>query len=167
MSSTFKYFAYGSNLLEKRIHINNPTAKRICIALLKNYRLDFSYWSNRWGGNAATIVPDDSSFVWGAVWEIDNSNSDDLDRNTNFLSFFPRLWPFLIARVYGLLKFILLRLYCIPRQNYLIFLYICKKGHLKEFIRQLMSTSKTWKECYLSVVLINSVIYPSIPHHYQ
>ncbi|XP_066908588.1 gamma-glutamylcyclotransferase isoform X2 [Halyomorpha halys] len=80
MSSTFKYFAYGSNLLEKRIRINNPTAKRIGIALLKNYRLDFNYWSNRWGGNAATIVPDDSSFVWGAVWEIDNSNSTDLDR---------------------------------------------------------------------------------------
>lgn len=26
-TSTFQYFAYGSNMLKERIHINNPTAK--------------------------------------------------------------------------------------------------------------------------------------------
>nr|BAN20850.1 conserved hypothetical protein [Riptortus pedestris] len=80
MTGKFRYFAYGSNLLEKRIHINNPTAKRVSIGKLQNFRLDFNYWSERWGGNAATVVPDDNECVWGAIWDIDNSNMADLDR---------------------------------------------------------------------------------------
>ncbi|XP_046662516.1 gamma-glutamylcyclotransferase-like [Homalodisca vitripennis] len=80
MSSTFLYFAYGSNLLMKRIHINNPSASRIGIGKLKHYRLDFNYKSKRWGGAAATIVPDSGSCVWGAMWEIHNDNMSSLDR---------------------------------------------------------------------------------------
>lgn len=34
-NDTFLYFAYGSNLLEKRIHIQNPTAVRKGIGRLK------------------------------------------------------------------------------------------------------------------------------------
>lgn len=34
-ANTFLYFAYGSNLLMKRIHINNPSASRAGIARLK------------------------------------------------------------------------------------------------------------------------------------
>uniref|UniRef100_A0A1B6KQE3 gamma-glutamylcyclotransferase n=1 Tax=Graphocephala atropunctata TaxID=36148 RepID=A0A1B6KQE3_9HEMI len=79
-STTFLYFAYGSNLLMKRIHINNPSASRIGIGKLKNYRLDFNYKSKRWGGAAATIVPDNGSCVWGALWEIHNDNKSSLDR---------------------------------------------------------------------------------------
>lgn len=33
--NTFLYFAYGSNLLTKRIHINNPSAVRKGIGKLK------------------------------------------------------------------------------------------------------------------------------------
>ncbi|XP_014256600.1 gamma-glutamylcyclotransferase-like isoform X2 [Cimex lectularius] len=80
LGSTFKYFAYGSNLSEKRIHINNPTAKRVSSGMLNDYRLDFNYFSKRWGGNAATIVPEKLSSVWGAIWEIDKCNEADLDR---------------------------------------------------------------------------------------
>lgn len=35
---TFLYYAYGSNLLKKRIHINNPSAKFLGVG-----RLDVSY----------------------------------------------------------------------------------------------------------------------------
>lgn len=35
MSSTFLYFAYGSNLLAKRIHLNNPTAVMKDIGYIK------------------------------------------------------------------------------------------------------------------------------------
>ena len=35
MSNKFLYFAYGSNMLMKRIHINNPTAIRKDIGFLK------------------------------------------------------------------------------------------------------------------------------------
>ncbi|XP_015110989.1 gamma-glutamylcyclotransferase [Diachasma alloeum] len=78
--STFVYFAYGSNLLAKRIHINNPTAVRRGIGRLKDFRLDFTRYSERWRGASATIVPTPDAHVWGAIWEIDLSNLDDLDR---------------------------------------------------------------------------------------
>lgn len=35
MSNKFLYFAYGSNMLTKRIHINNPTAVQKDIGFLK------------------------------------------------------------------------------------------------------------------------------------
>lgn len=34
-NSTFMYFAYGSNLLSNRIHIQNPSAVRKTIGVLK------------------------------------------------------------------------------------------------------------------------------------
>lgn len=47
---------------------------------LQNYRLDFLTKSLNWNGCSATIVEDDGSNVWGAVWEINISNMKDLDR---------------------------------------------------------------------------------------
>ncbi|XP_015595842.1 gamma-glutamylcyclotransferase [Cephus cinctus] len=79
MANSFLYFAYGSNLLTKRIRINNPTAIKKDIGRLKNFRLDFITFSKRWHGAAATIVPTENSHVWGVIWEIDNSNMSDLD----------------------------------------------------------------------------------------
>lgn len=85
---TFLYFAYGSNLLAKRIHIQNPTAIFLDTAKLDNHRIDFIRVSNRWNGASATIVPAEGEYVWGALWEISNENSDSLDDqegvNTNF-----------------------------------------------------------------------------------
>uniref|UniRef100_A0A0A9YU02 gamma-glutamylcyclotransferase n=1 Tax=Lygus hesperus TaxID=30085 RepID=A0A0A9YU02_LYGHE len=80
LSQTFKYFAFGSNLLTQRIHINNPTAKRFDVGVLDKYRLDFGYFAQRWGGYVATIVPDDEAVVWGAIWDIGLENLEDLDR---------------------------------------------------------------------------------------
>ncbi|XP_023316744.1 gamma-glutamylcyclotransferase-like isoform X2 [Trichogramma pretiosum] len=80
MPNTFLYFAYGSNMLTKRIHINNPTAVQKYIGVLKDHRLDFIYHSKRWRGCASTIVPSPGSEVWGIVWEIDVSNLPALDR---------------------------------------------------------------------------------------
>ncbi|CAD7005768.1 unnamed protein product [Ceratitis capitata] len=79
MSSKFYYFGFGSNLLAKRIHIQNPTAVRIGPGKLENYQLDFYTSSRTWYGAPATIVPNSGSCVYGAIWEIDNSNLKDLD----------------------------------------------------------------------------------------
>lgn len=76
----FLYFAYGSNLLAKRIHINNPTAIRKGAGKLPNYRLDFITYSNSWKGASATIVPTPGNMVWGALWEIDQEDMQSLDR---------------------------------------------------------------------------------------
>ena len=42
---TFLYFAYGSNLLTERIHINNPSAVFKNIAKLDGHQLGFNYFS--------------------------------------------------------------------------------------------------------------------------
>lgn len=104
----FLYFAYGSNLLAQRIHINNPSAMRAGIAKLKvskqhctynnstilylystlinfsfsmkDYRLDFVRYSRNWKGAAATIVQSSGDHVWGALWEINNDHMESLDR---------------------------------------------------------------------------------------
>jgi gamma-glutamylcyclotransferase len=46
MGSTFLYFAYGSNLLTKRIHINNPSAVRVGIGKLMVHLPDNSLHFN-------------------------------------------------------------------------------------------------------------------------
>uniref|UniRef100_A0A1I8M3K9 gamma-glutamylcyclotransferase n=1 Tax=Musca domestica TaxID=7370 RepID=A0A1I8M3K9_MUSDO len=75
----FYYFGFGSNMLTKRIHIQNPTAVKIGPGKLENYRLDFNDYSGNWDGAPATIVPHENRTVWGTVWEIDLSNLDDID----------------------------------------------------------------------------------------
>ncbi|XP_062524474.1 uncharacterized protein LOC101743698 [Bombyx mori] len=75
----FLYFAYGSNLLAKRIHINNPTAIFYSTAKLQDYRLDFNMYTELWNGNAATIVEDPGEYVWGDLWLINNSDLKSLD----------------------------------------------------------------------------------------
>ncbi|XP_058130618.1 gamma-glutamylcyclotransferase-like isoform X1 [Anopheles ziemanni] len=80
VTGTFYYFAFGSNLLAKRIHIQNPTAVRKGYGYLKDYSLDFFHYAARWRGAPATIVEQKGEEVWGAIWEIDNSNLADLDR---------------------------------------------------------------------------------------
>ncbi|XP_061402492.1 gamma-glutamylcyclotransferase-like [Musca vetustissima] len=75
----FYYFGFGSNMLTKRIHIENPTAVKIGPGKLENYRLDFNDFSTNWDGAPATIVPHENRTVWGTVWEIDLSNLDDID----------------------------------------------------------------------------------------
>ncbi|CAG9581603.1 unnamed protein product [Danaus chrysippus] len=78
--NTFLYFAYGSNLLAKRIHIKNPSAKFFSIAQLPNYRLDFENINNSyWNGAAATIVEESDSVVWGALWTLDVKDIPHLD----------------------------------------------------------------------------------------
>ncbi|XP_016841795.1 gamma-glutamylcyclotransferase [Nasonia vitripennis] len=79
MSETFLYFAYGSNMLAKRIHYKNPTAVQKYIGKLKDHRLDFNLFTKRWEGCVATIVPTPGCEVWGVVWEIDISSSAALD----------------------------------------------------------------------------------------
>ncbi|XP_068226953.1 gamma-glutamylcyclotransferase-like [Palaemon carinicauda] len=75
----FLYFAYGSNLLTERIHINNPSAKKIHVGKLNDYRLDFNYFSQRWQGSAATIVEDPGNHLYGILWEIENEDMANLD----------------------------------------------------------------------------------------
>ncbi|KAJ2948137.1 hypothetical protein O0L34_g9937 [Tuta absoluta] len=78
----FYYFAYGSNLLPSRMHINVPSAINCSTARLDGWRLDFQSLPKlqRWNGAVATIVKDESATVFGNLWRISNEESDNLDR---------------------------------------------------------------------------------------
>jgi len=76
----FVYFAYGSNLLAERIHIQNPTAVRIGAGKLNGYRLDFNEFSSFWEGCPSTVVPDPNEHVWGALWQLNTSDLSNLDQ---------------------------------------------------------------------------------------
>ncbi|KAK2723744.1 gamma-glutamylcyclotransferase-like [Artemia franciscana] len=78
--NTFLYFAYGSNLLKERIHINNPSAKMKAVARLSGYQLDFNYFSSRWNGAVTTITKTPTDEVWGIVWEMDMEHRQTLNR---------------------------------------------------------------------------------------
>lgn len=87
MDKFFYYFGFGSNLLSKRIKIQNKSAERIGVGKLNGYRLDFAdaaidkrYFSPRWNGCPATIIENEGSHVYGAVWKINCSDLNELDR---------------------------------------------------------------------------------------
>uniref|UniRef100_T1IZ91 gamma-glutamylcyclotransferase n=1 Tax=Strigamia maritima TaxID=126957 RepID=T1IZ91_STRMM len=77
---SFLYFAYGSNMLTERIRINNPSARKVAIAFLQHYRLDFNLYGKAWHGAVATIVPDHDNCVWGVVWQISSNDMVNLDK---------------------------------------------------------------------------------------
>uniref|UniRef100_A0A6A7FNA9 gamma-glutamylcyclotransferase n=1 Tax=Hirondellea gigas TaxID=1518452 RepID=A0A6A7FNA9_9CRUS len=103
---SFLYFAFGSNLLTDRIHINNPSAKFLDVAKLDGYQLEFNYFSKRWRGAAATVnpvtqaqtspeppSPGEASYggsaidggvsgpghVWGVLWQLRREDISNLD----------------------------------------------------------------------------------------
>ncbi|CAH0405260.1 unnamed protein product [Chilo suppressalis] len=80
IKDTFLYFAYGSNLLKKRIRINNPSAEFLGIGRLDNYRLEFIRYSKFWGGPTATLVPTANAHVWGVIWRLKDEDKEALDK---------------------------------------------------------------------------------------
>jgi len=78
-SDHFLYFAFGSNLLTERIHINNPSARFKCVAKLDDYKLTFNHYSKRWQGSVATIIEDKNSNMYGIVWELQKEHLKTLD----------------------------------------------------------------------------------------
>ena len=87
MPGKFYYFGFGSNLLQRRITVQNKSAERVGVGRLKDFRLDFAdseadkkYYSPNWNGCPATIIPTQGSTVFGAVWTINNEDLDELNR---------------------------------------------------------------------------------------
>ncbi len=74
------YFAYGSNLSSRQMLFRCPGATALGPARLDGYRLAFTRPSRRWGGNAADILPDRLSHVWGVAWDVSGAHLESLDR---------------------------------------------------------------------------------------
>lgn len=83
----FYYFGFGSNLLTKRIQIQNKSAVFVGVGKLIDFQLDFAdanadkkYYSETWNGCPATIIETKGSVVYGAIWKINKADLNDLDR---------------------------------------------------------------------------------------
>src|SRR3954462_8572463 len=81
------YFAYGSNLNSRAVaewarHFGHrpPAMKAGRPAVLDNYRLCFSIFSEYWGGGIADIVYDPGKYVAGALFEVSDAEMSILDR---------------------------------------------------------------------------------------
>jgi len=74
------YFAYGSNLDADQLRERCPSSSSRFAARLRNHRLDFTYYSTRWTGGAADVLPHSGDEVWGVVYELDEADLTHLDR---------------------------------------------------------------------------------------
>jgi gamma-glutamylcyclotransferase (GGCT)/AIG2-like uncharacterized protein YtfP len=72
---TTRYFAYGSNMDPRHMQDHCPDARPLGPGRLNGFRLEFTVYSDRWGGGAANIEPDPDGHVWGVVWDV---TPDDL-----------------------------------------------------------------------------------------
>ena len=80
------YFAYGSNLNARAVaewcrHHGHraPTFKTGRPAVLDNYRLGFSIYSEYWGGGIADIVYDPGKYVAGVIFDLTENEINMLD----------------------------------------------------------------------------------------
>ena len=81
------YFAYGSNLNIRGVsewcrHYAHrvPPMKKGKAAVLDNYRLGFSVYSEYWGGGIADIVYDPGKYVSGALFDLSEADLGILDQ---------------------------------------------------------------------------------------
>lgn len=74
------YFAYGSNMLTKRIIQNAPSANFVDIGELEKYKLEFYFYTDKWKGCYSTITYDCNSSIYGIIWSIDDTDIKSLDQ---------------------------------------------------------------------------------------
>jgi gamma-glutamylcyclotransferase len=95
------YFAYGSNLLEAECHKTAPDAQPYASAFLPGYRLAFTKHSTTRGGDAATILPDENSMVWGFVYRVHDKDREHLRAREGGYEELPKTTVYLVAPTPG------------------------------------------------------------------
>jgi len=78
--SKYYYFAYGSNLSIGRLEERVGKVIRCGLATLENYQFSFNKKGSD-GTGKANIMPDDSSHVEGAVYQLTGEQLQQLDRH--------------------------------------------------------------------------------------
>ena len=74
------YFAYGSNLEQRRMLERCPSARPVGHAILQGYRLDFPLSDKNWRGGVAGVLRDKKAQVEGIVYELTLEDLEALDR---------------------------------------------------------------------------------------
>ena len=78
------YFAYGSNMDAAQMKERCPCAKFVCRAKLPSHRLAFTLRSLRRRCGVADILRDETKHVWGVVYELLESELENLDKDEDF-----------------------------------------------------------------------------------
>lgn len=78
--ATFRYFAYGSNMLHERLVARVPTARAVEVGVVRDYCLDFAKISAD-GSGKGDMMASAGDEVWGVLYEFDASQKADLDRH--------------------------------------------------------------------------------------
>jgi hypothetical protein len=68
------YFAYASNLDPDQMRERCPNHTAVGLAALRDHRLVFPLYSERWGGGAASVVPAHGQAVWGYLYELNDAD---------------------------------------------------------------------------------------------
>lgn len=76
------YFAYGSNMLARRLHERIPGACWLAVAVLAQHELRFDKHGSQDGSGKcwARYTGETSDLVWGVLWGLTEPERRDLDR---------------------------------------------------------------------------------------
>ena len=74
-----RYFAYGSNMDPDQMARRCPGGRSLGKALLRGYRLVFTWDSARWQGGVGHVIEDPDDAVWGVLWDLDDEHVASLD----------------------------------------------------------------------------------------
>ena len=78
------YFAYGSNLDPEQMRSRCPSHRVVGLAALRDHRLVFPLYSQRWGGGVASVQLAHGSTVWGLVYDLTDADLAVLDGYEGF-----------------------------------------------------------------------------------
>jgi gamma-glutamylcyclotransferase len=78
------YFAYGSNMDAAQMKARCPSAKFVCRAKLPSHRLAFTRMSVIRRCGVADVLCDETKHVWGVVYELLESELENLDKDEDF-----------------------------------------------------------------------------------
>ena len=73
------YFAYGSNMSAEQVQQRTPGAEFVCTGVLKDYKLTFVSYAERWKGGVANIEHAPGSSVPGVVWAMSDAHLQAMD----------------------------------------------------------------------------------------
>lgn len=73
------YFAFASNLDPDQMKERCPGHRVVGLAVLRDHRLSFPRYTERWDGGAASVQLAHGDAVWGIVYDLDLPDLDRLD----------------------------------------------------------------------------------------
>lgn len=78
------YFAYGSNLDPEQMTARCPSHRVVGLAALREHRLAFPLFSQKWRSGVAGVQPAHGETVWGVVYDLADQDLAALDAIEGF-----------------------------------------------------------------------------------